>query len=119
MQEQAQDQGLLFAVKTAFAQKQQAKRAGTNKRKDPDLLVRWIQYFSRGTRARNVFELLFYQPISFRFVHHLTKMAEAEGSFEERFPEMMRQFPIIYDNSSFSLNIRSLHLFLRLLLRRY
>ena len=31
-----------------------------------------------------MFELLFYQPISSRFVRRLTKMVEAEGSFEER-----------------------------------
>ena len=30
-------------------------------------------------------------------------MAEAEGSFEERFSETVRQFPVIYDNGSFSL----------------
>ena len=32
-----------------------------------------------------------------RFVCSLTKMAEAEESFEERFSETVRQFPVIYD----------------------
>ena len=31
-------------------------------------------------------------------------MAEVEGSFEERFPEAVPQFPVIYDNGSFSVH---------------
>ena len=45
-----------------------------------------------------------------RFVRGLTKMTEAEGSFEEMFSETMRQFPAVYDNGSFSLETRSLSL---------
>ena len=57
------------------------------------------------------------------FVRSLTteiKMAEAEGRFEERFLEMVRQLPVIYDNGSYSLDTRNfrLRLFLCLLLRR-
>ena len=52
-------------------------------------------------RARNVFERLyifFYQSTRSKFVRGLIKMAAAEGSFEERFPEpTVRQFPVIYD----------------------
>ena len=50
----------------------------------------------------------------------LTKMAEAERSFEERFSETVRQCSVIYDNDSFSLDKRSfrLHLFLHLFLFR-
>ena len=39
-----------------------------------------------------------------RLVCCLTKMADAERSFEERFSEMARQFSVIYDNDSFSLD---------------
>ena len=33
-------------------------------------------------------------------------MAEEEGSFEERFSETVRQFPVVWDNGSFSLLLR-------------
>ena len=36
-----------------------------------------------------------------KFVRSLTKRAEAERSFEERFLETVRQFPVIYDNTEF------------------
>ena len=41
-----------------------------------------------------------------RFVPSLTKMAEAEGSFKERFLETVRQFSVLYDKGSFSLDTR-------------
>ena len=48
-------------------------------------------------RARNLLELFFYQQvIRSSFVSDLTKMAEAEGCFEERFSETVRQFLVIY-----------------------
>ena len=53
------------------------------------------------------------QSTPFWFVGSLTKMAEAEGSFEERFSETVRQFP-----GPFSVDTKSLRLFLRMFLRR-